>query len=126
MSFFTLGSAAAQDIEYDDMYFTKKDRAKLVAQRSSERTVAMDTRSNDRYDEGDDINPTDSYSARNVNPEYTSRQQSQSAQADDENYYVNDFRYNTQNGYNNWNNNFNNWYNNPWYSSAYWGSSING
>ena len=58
--------ASAQ--EYDDMYFNSKDRAKVQASKpltlkniTSEHQVATA------------INPTDSYSARNVNPEYISQ-----------------------------------------------------
>jgi len=60
--------ASAQVVENDDMYFNSKDRARVAAAKpltlksiSSEHEVATA------------INPTDSYSARNVNPEYISQ-----------------------------------------------------
>ncbi len=55
--------------ELDDMYFTSKDRATLNASRK----VALSYESAQRVTESETasvINPTDSYSARNVNPEY--------------------------------------------------------
>jgi hypothetical protein len=57
--------------EYDDMYFTAKDRATLTANRQ----VELSSESARRITESETasvINPTDSYSARNVNPEYIS------------------------------------------------------
>lgn len=71
LSLFAVSAAfitSAQVVEYDDMYFNSKDRAKALASKpltlnsiSSEHEVATT------------INPTDSYSARNVNPEYISQ-----------------------------------------------------
>jgi hypothetical protein len=126
MSTLTTGLVLAQDIENDDMYFNSADRAKLSATRGSSIAMASNRHKSDvREEEDDSVNPTDSYSARNVNPEYTSRTQSQASQADDENYFVNNYKYNTQSNLSKFNNNYNNWYNNPWYSSAYYGSGIN-
>ncbi len=71
------------------------------------------------------VNPTDSYSARNVNPEYQARTNSQTAQADNQDYFVNNYKYNNASNYNNWNNSFNNWYSNPWYGSNYYDPYIN-
>lgn len=121
-----ISGALAQDVEYDDMYFNSEDRAKLKSQQSVEmayNTPKKSTRlvDNERYE---NINPTDSYSARNVNPEYTSRAQTQSAQAEEEDYFVTNYQYN-RNELNNWNNNFNNWYNSSWYRPNYYGPGIN-
>lgn len=120
-----ISGALAQGVEYDDMYFNKEDRAKLKAERatvlaskSSEDSKKFDTREN--YD----VNPTDSYSARNVNPEYTSRQHTQSAQTEEEDYFVNNYQYNS-NRLDNWNNNYNSWYNESWYRPNYYGPGIN-
>ncbi len=118
--------AFAQTVEYDDMYFNSKDRSNLKAQRTVElayRTPEK-TGKSDNESKDESANPTDSYSARNVNPEYISRAQSQSAQAQDDDYFVNDYQYN-RNRFNNWNNNYNNWYNNPWYTSNYYSPGIN-
>jgi hypothetical protein len=118
-------SGAFAQAEYDDMYFNAEDRAQLNAQRTTE--VAYNTPSKaKKFEKTEDerVNPTDTYSARNINPEYTSRAQAETSQADEEDYFANNYQYN-KNQYNNWNNNFNNWYNNPWTRSNYYGSAIN-
>lgn len=126
----------AQRAENDDMYFTSKDREKLKAENAS---MSVNTKIDNDYKafkkkhfdkeeetaiiDADTVNPTDSYSARNVNPEYVSRSNSEQA-SEDESYYVEGYAPNTysnpqsydnysSNGYNNWNNN--NW-NNPYNS----------
>jgi hypothetical protein len=121
-------SAVAQKLENDDMYFTSKDRVKLRELRNSQATYASSRqveKKSDLYAPDEEANPTDSYSARNVNPEYTSRNQSQVSQQDEENYYVNNYRTTTQSNLNNFNNSYSSWYNSPWYSSSYNGSYMN-
>ncbi|MGC1242291.1 MAG: hypothetical protein WA874_11905 [Chryseosolibacter sp.] len=126
LSLVGMSSAVAQGVEYDDMYFSAEDRAKLNQQRTTE--LALNTtkksKGQDWAEENESANPTDSYSARNINPEYTAREHTQSAQVDEEDYFVNNYQYN-RNQLNNWNNNFNNWYSNPWYRSNYYGPGIN-
>lgn len=119
------GSVMAQ--ENDDMYFNSKDRAKLNASRAADKaqTIAYNEETSAESDE-DYVNLTNSYSSRNVNPEYTSRSNSQLAQNGDENYFVNDYRFSTANSFNSFNNNYNNWYNRSWYNSGYYyGSMMN-
>lgn len=114
----------AQGVEFDDMYFNSKDREKLNAQRA---TVTLNTRSKSNEaatQTEENFNPTDTYSARHVNPEYISRSHTESAQADDQDYFVNNYRY-QNNQLNNWNNNYNQWYNNSMYRSNYYGPGIN-
>jgi hypothetical protein len=62
-------AASAQNVEQDDMYFRSKDRAVLAATKplTYANTVSRASEVNSP------INPTDSYSARNVNPEYISQ-----------------------------------------------------
>ncbi len=61
-------AASAQEVETDDMYFRSKDRAVLTASQTLNMKTAV------RESEViSPINPTDSYSARNVNPEYLSQ-----------------------------------------------------
>ncbi len=77
--------ASAQ--EHDDMYFNSKDRIKVQASRpltlkniNSEHEVATA------------INPTDSYSARNVNPEYLSQSKvNPSGSAEPAPYFIPDY-----------------------------------
>jgi hypothetical protein len=116
-------NALAQDAEYDDMYFNSKDRAKLTLARGEGRKVEEKVRAKEKA--ADEINPTDSYSARNVNPEFTARSNSESAQADNEDYFVNNYQLQRQSQFNNFNRGYNSWYNDPWYSSAYYSAGIN-
>jgi hypothetical protein len=99
--------ASAQVVENDDMYFNSKDRAKIQASKpltlkniSTEHELATS------------INPTDSYSARNVNPEYISQSQINSTSVvEPAPYFIPDYTPTAvnQNLYNNsssyWNNN---------------------
>ncbi|MCU0418985.1 MAG: hypothetical protein MUC38_04945 [Cyclobacteriaceae bacterium] len=108
------GHVAAQDIEADDMYFRAKDREKL----NSQRVIASNTRVQRNLSEVNEviapINPTDSYSARGVNPEHlgigSSAQPSyfrpgyQPASALAVSPSMNNF-----NNFNGWNNGFNRW-----------------
>lgn len=118
------GGAFAQ-VEQDDMYFTAKDRVKLREAKQGSDLAMASARRRARQEEDELNNPKDTYSARNVNPEYTSRSHSKTAQEDEEDYFINNYRFNKAEQYNNWNNNFNNWYGNSWYRTSYWGASIN-
>lgn len=121
-------AASAQGIENDDMYFNSKDRAKLNAAKASEASYSASIKKSKKaadVEEEEPVNPTDSYSARNVNPEYAARSNSQAAQSDDEDYFVNNYQYNNASNLNNWNNNFNRWYSSPWYGSNYYDPYIN-
>src|SRR5688572_27751082 len=124
-SLFTVASLA-QGIENDDMYFNSKDRAKLKATKASEVSYSASIKKSKKETVVEEpINPTDSYSARNVNPEYQARSNSQAAQVDNQDYFVNNYRYNNASNFNSWNNNFNNWYSNPWYGGNYYDPYIN-
>jgi hypothetical protein len=71
----TVSCAWAQSTEDDDMYFTSKDRVAFsVAQNASRQAMlaSTDARRITESEVAPTINPTDSYSARNVNPEYIS------------------------------------------------------
>ena len=116
--------ASAQDIENDDMYFNSKDRAKVKASKASEVSASIKKSKKPAMAE-EALNPTDSYSARNVNPEYQARTNSQTAQADNQDYFDNNYKYNNANNFNNWNNNFNSRYSNPWYGGNYYDPNIN-
>ncbi|MCX8490730.1 MAG: hypothetical protein ORN54_06650, partial [Cyclobacteriaceae bacterium] len=70
-----LSTAVAQSIEDDDMYFTSKDRAVMNAALQKEQQEIFASANTRRITESETaatINPTESYSARNVNPEYIS------------------------------------------------------
>ncbi|MEQ1586307.1 MAG: hypothetical protein ABL895_10535 [Cyclobacteriaceae bacterium] len=76
--------AGAQNVEHDDMYFRSKDRVVLAASKP----LKMQVPSKD-MEVISTINPTDSYSARNVNPEYLSQSKiSPSASNEPVSYFV--------------------------------------
>jgi hypothetical protein len=137
----------AQGSENDDMYFNSKDREKLRAEKGTASVSVNDKIDSDynsfrkkHFDKNEEAaetvsettNPTDSYSARTINPEYISRSNSEQA-SEDENYYVEGYvpantydSYSANDNNNNWNN-YNNGYNgNYGYgspTSSYYGPS---
>ena len=104
------GSAFAQQIENDDMYFNSTDRQKLRELKAKQYAVASARNTERTAEESEELNPTDSYSARTVNPEFSSRSNAETATADNEDYYINNYRYQTANNLRTFNNNFNDWY----------------
>jgi hypothetical protein len=120
-----IAAGAFAQVEQDDMYFNAKDREKLKESQKASGIALASSRKKAKQEEDELNNPKDTYSARNVNPEYTSRSHSETAQEDEEDYFVNNYRFNKANQYNDWNGNFNNWYGNSWYRNNYWGPSIN-
>jgi hypothetical protein len=122
------GTVMAQ--ESDDMYFNRKDRAKLNAEKAKE-TAVIASNSNTRTTQGvneeeEEFTATESYSTRNTNPEYTSRSNSEVAQSDNEDYFVSDYQYNTAQNLSRFNSNYSNWYNNPWYTNTYFAPAMYG
>ena len=137
----TLAGSIVMAQENDDMYFNSKDRQKQKAE--SVATTSVNQKIDDDYntfrkkhfdqDEkevAETSNPTDSYSARTINPEYISRSNSEQASEDEQNYYEegyaattydayssNNNGYNNYNGGSSWNGNYG-YYNNP-YSYSY-------
>src|SRR5688572_19576583 len=120
-------AASAQGIENDDMYFNSKDRAKQNAAKASDVSYSASIKKSKKENrvEEEPINPTDSYSARNINPEYEARSNSEMAQEDNQDYFVNNYQYNNASQLNNWNNNFNQWYSRPWYGGNFYDPYIN-
>lgn len=111
---------SAQGAEYDDMYFRGKDRERNKAIDAEEAISAKTKKQSDEVapQEDDNSNPTDTYSARNVNPEYVSRSNSEKASEDESNYYLEGYTPTSANS------NFNNsYYNNAnWASNSFYGS----
>jgi hypothetical protein len=71
----TVSCAWAQSTEDDDMYFTSKDRVAFSVTQNASRQAVLASTNSSRITESEvasTINPTDTYSARNVNPEYVS------------------------------------------------------
>ena len=112
-----LVSLSFAQVENDDMYFTASDRVKLNASRASSDSYAYNQKKKQLVElTGESPNPTDSYSARNINPEYASRQNSKVAKQDEQDYFVSNYNYQSGSQYNNWYNSYSSWNNNPWYS----------
>jgi hypothetical protein len=90
----SLLAAAAASVsaqEFDDMYFRSKDRDKeakpvrTISEREMQKMAAKNQPSQSAFS-----NPTDSYSARVVNPEYTSRMVTQSV-AGESDYFIDNY-----------------------------------
>jgi hypothetical protein len=116
------------------MYFTSKDREKLKTENATAsvnnkidsdykafKKKHFDSEEEANQEGSETVNPTDSYSARTVNPEYISRSSSEQASEDEQNYYVegytptNTYDSYSSSNYNNYNtSNNNNWNNNNW------------
>jgi len=77
---------SVQAQEYDDMYFRSKDRVKLNGERVS--LTSTTSTLSDASAVQSTINPTDSYSGRGTNPEYTSRTKVNSNTDEDAQYFV--------------------------------------
>lgn len=117
-------SAFAQ-VENDDMYFNSGDRQKFKESRNSPVAYASSKETRKVKEvESEESNPTDSYSARNVNPEFAARSNAEIAQEDNGDYFVQNYRYQNANELNNWNNNFNDWYGSSWYNPSYYSPNI--
>lgn len=122
---------SAQRAEYDDMYFTGKDREKnkaIAAEENLPLTKSKKQKEKEAVEEEDNSNPTDSYSARNVNPEYVSRENSEKASEDEANYYVEGYTpaSTSQFNYNNSYYNNSNWARNSYYANSGWNSPYYG
>lgn len=128
-------SAVAQ--ENDDMYFRSKDREKLQKVSKDSYSSNYENFKKKHFDEATEldeyaVNPTDSYSSRNINPEYIARSSSELASEDESNYFVENYNAPVQsytgNNSNFYNNNYNNSWNNQWnnpYARGYYGSPYN-
>jgi len=117
--------------EYDDMYFRSKDREKNKAVAEEAATSPLkkkkQTSAEEVLDEDYYANPTDSYSARNVNPEYVSRSNSEQASDDEANYYSENYQPATPDyNYNNSYYNNSNWARNSFYANSMWNSPFYG
>lgn len=137
--------------ENDDLYFNSKDREKQKVENvraSASNKIDEDYQAfkkkhfEEPAEDTSFVNPTDSYSARTINPEYIARSNAEQASEDEQNYYVEGYAPNTYDSYSagNSNNtayqgNYNgyygtsnsNWnYGNAWgypYTSSYYPSS---
>lgn len=121
----------AQRSENDDMYFNSKDREKLkteIATTSVNDKIDQDYKAfkKKNFEESEEVatentNPTDSYSARHVNPEYISRSNAEQASEDEQNYFVEGY---SPNLYNSIDNNNYAYSTQPNYQNSWYGSSL--
>lgn len=87
-----LSSVAYAQVEVDDMYFNAKDRAKEKAALQQER-LAREERLDEESKKTYSINPTDSYSSRRVNPEYSSQLKSGTkSESSDSSYFISGYQ----------------------------------
>lgn len=77
--------------EVDDMYFNSKDRAKLN-EGKIRADLGIPNNNSKKTETSQSINPTDSYSARNINPEYAAQLNSGQEPAIEDNYFIQDFQ----------------------------------
>lgn len=77
--------------EYDDMYFNSKDRAKINKNKISA-DLGLAKNAGRNAEAITPINTTDSYSARNINPEYAAQINSGSAPTIEDDYFIADFQ----------------------------------
>lgn len=120
---------SAQRAEYDDMYFRGKDREKHKAAEAEETYTPVKKQKQAAQESDADYyaNPTDSYSGRNLNPEYVSRSNSEQASDEEANYYSEDYESNQSSAnYNNSYYNNANWANNSYYGNSMWNNSFYG
>ncbi|MFN3841337.1 MAG: hypothetical protein ACK4RF_11595 [Cyclobacteriaceae bacterium] len=115
--------------ENDDLYFRSKDRQKPANITTDSYVSNYDNFKRQHFPEDyaqeSKINPTDSYSARQVNPEYISRANAEQASEDEQNYFIQGYNApsTSPSGYygnSSWNNswNTNNWYAPGWYGPS--------
>jgi hypothetical protein len=113
--------------EYDDMYFRGKDREinkAIYAEDSYAAAKPKNQKADDLViEQEDNSNPTDSYSARNVNPEYISRSNAEKASEDESNYYLEGYSPAVSSSNSNFNNSY---YNNTnWARNGYYANNNN-
>lgn len=123
----TVLSATAQKAENDDMYFTSKDRVKTATVSANTKVqVSRTPETSASANEVVGINPTDSYSARSVNPEY-SASTSTGKSKESSNYFIENYNPTGVNGNLNGNYRGTTSYSNPYanpYSYGYYGNSF--
>ena len=83
---------AYSQVETDDMYFRAGDRVKPNRDKVMAENVITPKKLAEASDINQAINPTDSYSARNINPEYSSQLKENESVVVEDNYFSPDFQ----------------------------------
>jgi hypothetical protein len=118
-------------VEHDDMYFKKKDRAKLnqqkrnAAQEQNAQAVARGEKQ-PRFDYPINTRQAVPSQSNMTNPEFIARSQSEMVAATDQDYFVENYQYSPANNFNNFNNNFAAWNAAPLYNTGFFAPQING
>lgn len=121
-------------VEQDDMYFNKKDRTKLIQQASVAEPAVDEALARGekplRFDYAINKNSTPSetvnLAARDINPEYIARSQSQMLTGEETPYFKENYEYATQKNLVAYSDSLTNWQNSSLYSSNYFAPSISG
>lgn len=118
-------------VEHDDMYFKKKDRAKLnqqkeqAAQEQSAQAIARGEKQL-RFDYPINTNQTLPAQSNQTNPEYIARSQSEMVATEEQDYFVENYQYIPANNFNNFNNNLSAWNSSQLYNTGFFAPQIYG
>lgn len=116
-------------VEHDDMYFKKKDRAKLnqqkeqAAQEQSAQAIARGEKQL-RFDYPINTNQTLPAQSNQTNPEYIARSQSEMVATEEQDYFVENYQYIPANNFNNFNNNLSAWNSSQLYNTGFFAPQI--
>ncbi|GCC52158.1 hypothetical protein SanaruYs_23940 [Chryseotalea sanaruensis] len=118
-------------VEHDDMYFRKNDRAKLnkqkenAAQEQNAQAVARGEKQL-RFDYPINTKQAVPSQSNITNPEFIARSQSEMVAAEEQDYFIENYQYAPANNFDNFNNNFNAWNAAPLYHNSFFSPQING
>lgn len=127
-------AASFAQVEQDDMYFNKKDRTKLIQQASVTEPAVDEALARGekplRFDYAINNNSGSqeaaSIAARDINPEYIARSQSEMLTGEEASYFQENYEYATQQSLNSYSDDLTQWQNSSLYSGNYFAPSING
>lgn len=118
-------------VEHDDMYFKKKDRAKLnerkekIAQEESAQAIARGEKQL-RFDYPINTNQVLPAQPNQTNPEYIARSQSEMVGTEEQDYFVENYQYMPATSFNNFSNSYSAWNSNQLYNTGFFAPQIYG
>ncbi len=112
-------AALMAQVEHDDMYFSKKDRAKLnqqreVSQQENAQAIARGEKKL-RFDYPINTNQVLPAQSNQTNPEYISRSQSEAVATEEQSYFIDNYQFTPQSSFNNFGQHFDYWNASPLY-----------
>lgn len=118
-------------VEHDDMYFKKKDRAKLNQQKeksAQEEQAQAIARGEKQLRFNYPINKNQALpdQSNQTNPEYIARSQSEMVATEEQDYFVENYQYTPATSFNNFNNNLSAWNANQLYNTGFFAPQIYG